>query len=153
MLLTFPQAPHGHPGSSAHGIATTSLILSSRADYSEAGTHTPPAIRIQGTKGEIQVDGPAFRPTKWRVLWGPEAEKDGKKGTEEYEEKIPGHGMFWEADEAARGVRDGKGESEGLTWEESVVIMEVMDEVRKQGGIEYPEAIETTKYPVDLPGA
>ena len=87
------------------------------------------------------------------MLWGPEAAQDGKKGTEEYEEKIPGHGMFWEADEAGRGLRDGKVESLGLSWEESVVIMEVMDEVRRQGGIKYPEAIETTEYPVHLPGA
>jgi dihydrodiol dehydrogenase / D-xylose 1-dehydrogenase (NADP) len=30
------------------------------------------------------------------------------------------------------------------------LIMEVMDEVRKQGGLVYPEKIETTKYPTQL---
>lgn len=63
---------------------------------------------------------------------------------------IPGKGMFWEADEAARCLRDGRLESEGLTWEESVVIMETMDEVRRQNGLVYPEKIETLDYPVDL---
>jgi len=58
--------------------------------------------------------------------------------------------MFWEADEAARCMRDGKLQSEGLDWEESTVIMEVMDQVREQGGLKYPEEIETTEYPVDL---
>ena len=58
--------------------------------------------------------------------------------------------MFWEADEAGRCVRDGKLESKTLTHKESIVIMEVMDEVRKQGGLTYPEKIETTDYPVDL---
>jgi hypothetical protein len=30
--------------------------------------------------------------------------------------------------------------------------METMDEVRRQGGLVYPEAIETTDYPVKLGG-
>lgn len=37
-----------------------------------------------------------------------------------------------------------------MGWEESVVIMETMDQVRKQGGIRFPERIETTEYPVEL---
>ncbi len=43
-------------------------------------------------------------------------------------------------------MRDGKKQSDGLPWEESVVIMETMDEVRKQGGLEYPELIETVVF-------
>ena len=58
--------------------------------------------------------------------------------------------MFWEADECARCLRDGKVESEGMGWEESVVIMEVMDEVRRQGGVRYPEGIESLEYPLKL---
>ena len=69
---------------------------------------------------------------------------------EEFDCPIPGQGMFWEADECARCVRDGKGESEGMGWEESVVVMETMDEVRRQGGVRYPEKIESTEYPIGL---
>lgn len=47
-------------------------------------------------------------------------------------------------------VVKGKLESAGMGWEESIVIMETMDEVRKQGGVTYPEKIETTDYPVSL---
>jgi len=54
--------------------------------------------------------------------------------------------MFWEADEVGRCLRDGKKESEGLGWEESVVIMETMDEVRRQGELKYPELIETSDF-------
>ncbi len=46
--------------------------------------------------------------------------------------------------------QQGKLESEIMGWEESIVIMETMDQVRKQGGIKYPEKIETTEYPVAL---
>lgn len=37
-----------------------------------------------------------------------------------------------------------------MGWDESVVIMETMDQVRQQGGITYPDKIETTAYPVSL---
>ena len=58
--------------------------------------------------------------------------------------------MFWEADEAATAIVEGRkeGKFEGLG--ESIVIMETMDEVRRQNGLVYPEKIETTDYPVDL---
>lgn len=55
-----------------------------------------------------------------------------------------GHGMYYEADEASRCVRDGKLESDVMPWEESILIMEAMDEVRRQSGLRYPDAIEST---------
>jgi len=138
ILLTFHSAPHNPKP--AMGIALTNLRVATDPDGK--GT-AGPAIRIQGTKGELQVDGPAYRPTHWRVIF-----RDGK--VEEHDEKIPGHGMFWEADACARALRDGKLESEVMGWEESVVIMEVMDQVRTQGKLTYPERIETFDYPVSL---
>ena len=61
-----------------------------------------------------------------------------------------GRGMFYEADEVARCLRDGKLESDTLDLEESIVIMDVMDEARKQNGLTYPEKIESTVYPTQL---
>ncbi|KAI4105128.1 MAG: hypothetical protein L6R37_002847 [Teloschistes peruensis] len=157
IILTFPSAPGSapagtHDGSAthpAHGIALTNLRVATDPD----GHNTArPSIRIQGTKGEIQIDGPAFRPRSWRVIY---AKAEGEKGKGEpmveiHDCEIPGQGMFWEADECARCLRDGKIESEGMGWEESVVIMEVMDEVRRQGGIKYPETIESLDFPLKL---
>ncbi|KAL6720151.1 hypothetical protein ACLMJK_002072 [Lecanora helva] len=151
MILTFPSAPGGKQ--TAHGIALTGFRVATDPD----GHYTAnPAIKIQGTKGEIQVSGPAFRPTHYR--WIPaEEDRDAQKikpgknpKVQDYDFPIPGQGMFWEADECARCLRDGKLESEQMGWEESVVIMETMDQVRKQGGIGYPEKIETLDYPVAL---
>lgn len=110
-----------------------------------------PAIRIQATKGEIQVFGPAFRPERYRVI--PAKQKDRETpAVRDVECPFPGNGkgMYWEADEVARCLRDGKLESETLPWEESIVIMKVMDEARRQGGLTYPEKIESTDYPVQL---
>ena len=146
------------------GIATTALRVATEPD-GEGSPASGPAVRIQGSKGEIQVFGPIYRPTMYRVI-----KKGGKRGeVEEVQCPIPkdrerqgnpgqaaegkgwGHGMFWEADEAARCLRDKKLESEGLEWEESIVIMETMDEVRKQGGLTYPELIETDVYDAKSP--
>jgi dihydrodiol dehydrogenase / D-xylose 1-dehydrogenase (NADP) len=69
----------------------------------------------------------------------------------EYVEKtidIEGQGMYWEADECARCIRESKLESEYLSLQESLVMMEVMDDVRKQNGLSYPENVESIKYPL-----
>jgi predicted dehydrogenase len=151
MLLTFPSAPGGKH--TAHGIALTNFRVATDPD----GHYTSgPAVRIQGTKGEIQVSGPAFRPTHYRFIpkeadLDPHPIKAGMNAkVQEIDCPIPGWGMFWEADECARCIRDGKMESEVMGWEESIVVMETMDQVRRQGGVRYPEKIETVEYPVEL---
>jgi predicted dehydrogenase len=136
------------------GVATTGLRTATQPD-GENSPASGPACRIQGTKGEIQVIGPLYRPLEYRVIMNggekgavetvkcpipQDLNRDGKDG------KGWGHGMFWEADEAARCLRDGKKESNTLTWQESIVIMETMDDVRKAGVLTYPELIETTVF-------
>lgn len=149
MLLTFPHStPSGKQNSKSHAVAMTHIRVS--ANPSEE--RPAPAIRIQGTKGEIQVDGPAFCPKTYRLIPAKLGDQEKAGPIDEKTFTFPGNGkgMYYEADEAARCLRDGKLESEGLTWEESVVIMEVMDEARKQGGLDYPEKIESTVYPLEL---
>ncbi|KAK2589791.1 D-xylose 1-dehydrogenase (NADP(+)) [Conoideocrella luteorostrata] len=138
------------PRNKTIGVATTSI----RVGTCPNGTTTAaPAIRIQGSKGEIQVPHPAFRPVSYSVI-----KKDGDGKVEVVDCPIPkdekrnwGHGMFWEADECARCVRDGKKQSETLPWEESMVIMQTMEEALKQGGVEYPELITTDVYDAKSP--
>lgn len=95
--------------------------------------------------------GHAFHPDSFRVIPCKVAGEPAKPIREVISE-FPGNGkgMYWEADEVARCVRDGKLESETMSWEESLVIMRVMDEIRKQGGLVYPENIESTQYPLKL---
>ncbi|KAJ0161436.1 Trans-1,2-dihydrobenzene-1,2-diol dehydrogenase [Colletotrichum tanaceti] len=142
MILNFPK-------NQQTGIATTSLRVDTAPDGKGS---TAPAIRIQGSKGEIQVAHPAFRPLSYKVV---------KKGVDEVEVvdcPIPtdearqwGHGMFWEADECARCLRDGKLESASLPLSESLVIMETMDSAIKQGGIQYPELITSHEFDAKSP--
>lgn len=110
ILLHFPK----HKST---GIALTSLRLASNID----GLHTNgPAIRIQGPLGEIQVQAPAYKPQQYKVIL-----KNAGGKVEVVDCPIPfdkerdyGHGTFWEADEAARCLRDGKLESSTMPWEE-----------------------------------
>lgn len=58
--------------------------------------------------------------------------------------------MFWEADEAAFALVEGGKEGKHLKLDETIAIMEVIDEVQRQGDLTYPEKLETTDYPVTL---
>ncbi|KAL4912177.1 hypothetical protein BDW62DRAFT_31362 [Aspergillus aurantiobrunneus] len=146
ILLSFPTTTPSnskHPGES-QAVASTHLRVWTDPDETNAAR---PAIRIQGSKGEIQVDGPAFRPEVYRII--PE-KGAGEIREKKFEFPAGGRGMYWEADEVARCLRDGKLESETLSLEESIVIMDVMDEARRQNGLTYPEKIESTVYPTQL---
>ncbi|KAI2468233.1 NAD(P)-binding protein [Annulohypoxylon bovei var. microspora] len=133
------------PKHKSMGIAMTGMRVPTNTDGHNSGG---PAIKIQGPKGEIQVMGPAYCPLQYKIIKG-----DGNGKIEVVDCPIPqdperkwGHGMFWEADECARCLRDGKKESATLPWSESIVIMEVMEEALKQGDIKYPELITTDVY-------
>jgi len=158
MLLSFPAT---RTRGEAHGIATTGMRTA--ADPDGKGT-AGPAIRVQGEDGEIQVFHPAFRPTKTKLVlkdgtveekdWpqpGPGKDSGWKNGFGgDFQPEGEGQGMFWEADECAHALKEGRKEGKYESLQESLVIMRVMDEVRKQNGLKYPEKIETLEYPVDL---
>ena len=155
MLLTFPRDKEGD----AHGIATTGLRVGTDPDKKAQ----VPAVRIQGLKGELMVYPPIYRPTHSKLVltdgtvedkeWpqpGPGKGSGFYNGFGESNAEGEGHGMFWEADECAYAIRDGRKEGQHESLDESLVIMKVMDEVRQQGGMKLPDKIETTDYPVDL---
>ena len=144
MLLDFPvSTPTG--SRSTHGIATTAMRV--HFDPGRDSESASPTVRVQGDKGEIQVFGPIYKPARFRVIY-----TDTTKPIEVHAFDFPGgiHGMAWEGDEAARCLLAKKLESDSIPWEETIAIMEVMDEARRQGNLQYPEVIETTKYPVDM---
>ncbi|KAK5095387.1 hypothetical protein LTR70_003551 [Exophiala xenobiotica] len=144
MLLEFPvSTPSGKRN--AHGIATTAFRA--HFDNEVDQVSATPAVRIFGEEGEIQVFGPIYRPSRYRITF-----RDPEERIQDFSFDFPGdiHGMAWEGDEAARCWMEGKLESESMGWEESLAIMQTMDEVRKQGGLTYPGNIESTEYPIDL---
>lgn len=155
ILLTFPRDKEGD----AHGIATTSLRVAS----DPGGKGETPCARISGTGGELMIYPPSYRPTRTKLVLsdGTVDEKhwphpgpgkgsgfyNGFGGT--WNAEGEGMGMFWEADECAYAIRDGRKEGQYESLDESLVIMKVMDEVRRQSDMKLPEKIETTEYPAE----
>ncbi|KAF5237528.1 hypothetical protein FAUST_5993 [Fusarium austroamericanum] len=89
--------------------------------------------RIEGTGGYIVVEGPAAAPENFTVY------KDGETEGKKYDFEKPGRGFYWEADAVALDIAAGKAESDIMPWAETVRVMEIMDEVRRQGGSKFPQ--------------
>lgn len=124
-------------------IASVSLPA---ADHYDGNT---PVLRIQGDKGEIQVFGPSWRPSKIRVIHREQV--FGATGTllESFPNDIPEtvHGLCFEADEAARCIREGQLESPRMPWAQTLVAMQILDKVRKDNAIIFPGDIDSLDYP------
>ncbi|KAF7555693.1 hypothetical protein G7Z17_g2006 [Cylindrodendrum hubeiense] len=158
MILAFPR--DASAGGDAHAVATTSI----RVGGFRSDPNPQASVRIQGDLGEIQLFPSAQNPKSTKIIL-----KDGTVEERTWEKPGPGkgsgwyngfgpyknpegegQGMFWEADEAAFALIEGRNEGKHLKLDETIIMMEVMDEVRRQGGLAYSENIETTDYPVDL---
>ncbi|KAH9945723.1 NAD(P)-binding protein [Amylocystis lapponica] len=98
-------------------------------------------IRYRG--GNVILHPPIFRPSGYTVQY---FTKPGSGVVErELKKSISydaGGGWFYEADEVARCVRDGKLESDLWGHDKSMILMETFDEVRRQGGYKLPEGVE-----------
>lgn len=118
-----------YPSTGGQGILTSTSM-----------SRTPNVFcRIEGTKGFITIEGEsASIPSAFTIH--PKIQDDritppGKK----YEFRVPGFGLFWEADAVAKDVAAGKLENETMPWEETIRVMEIMDEARRQGGAKFPQ--------------
>jgi predicted dehydrogenase len=106
------------------GAISTSLSAS-RA----AGPNTATVI---GTEARIEIDRVWYSATSFRVV-GP----DGAV-REEYRSDIDGRGMQYQALAAERVIGEGRTDSDILPIDETVAIMETLDEIRRQIGLTYP---------------
>lgn len=106
------------------GDAIASLYVSLKANAS-------PEVTILGDRGSIFVHAPLFAPTKLTVS------VDGE--TDELMDlPFSGNGYQFQAIEAARRIREGQTESDIMPLDETLQIMETMDEIRQQIGLRYP---------------
>lgn len=86
---------------------------------------------IAGDRARIEIDGSFYAPTSFRVIT-----RDGE--VTEYPNKYEGHGLREEAAEFARVVRSGEIESPLMPHSTSIELMEMMDSIRAQIGVKYP---------------
>jgi predicted dehydrogenase len=123
-----------------HGFDITSSIILLYPDgkqgiiTSNSKVKTPEAFcRVEGTEGYVVVEGVAAAPASFTVYKGEDTE--GKK----YEFERTGRGFYWEADAVALDIAAGKVESDVMPWAETVRVLKIMDEVRRQGGAKFPQ--------------
>lgn len=50
-----------------------------------------------------------------------------------------GWGLYYEADAIALDIEKGKIQNELILWDESILVLETMDDMPKQGGVSYPQ--------------
>lgn len=124
------------------GIASASLRVADNYD-----NHTP-VVRFQGDHGEIQIFGKPWRPSHLHVIQREQGFDNKGTLVHEFDNCIHAdvYGLAYEADEVARCIRDSKLQSTIMPWDESLIIMEIMDKVRKDNGLGFSEAVETTEY-------
>ena len=85
---------------------------------------------VYGTKGHIDI--PEFKnPERVTLCVDGEAPRV-------IERPFEVNGYEYEIREAERCVREGKLQSELMTWEQTVSVMRIMDEVRRQNGLRFP---------------
>jgi predicted dehydrogenase len=96
-------------------------------------TRGPNTASILGTLGRVQIDAVWYSPTSFTVY------DAAGEVVERYESKIEGRGMQFQALEAERLIRAGEIASPRLSPAESVVIMDVLDEIRSRIGLTYPQ--------------
>jgi len=101
-----------------------------------------PGVTIRYRNGNILIAPPIYCPKSFTVQYfdKPGSGKVVKEETKTFE--YVGSGWCFEADEVARCVRDGKNESEVWTHAKTLLLMDVFDEVRRQGDYKFPEGVE-----------
>jgi len=94
------------------------------------GSFIPTFAAIYGTLGRIEI--PEFKNPERITLC-----VDGKEPVE-YAEPFEVNGFEYEIREAQRCVLEGKTESSVMTAAQSIAVMEIMDEVRRQNDLVFP---------------
>jgi dihydrodiol dehydrogenase / D-xylose 1-dehydrogenase (NADP) len=90
-----------------------------------------PDVTLIGSKGKIYLHPPIFCPSKLTLSL-----YDG--GETEFDLPFDSNGYQFEAMEVNRCLQDGQKESKLMPLDESLEIMQTMDEIRKQIQLEYP---------------
>ncbi|KAK1461337.1 dimeric dihydrodiol dehydrogenase [Colletotrichum melonis] len=132
-------------------IATSALLLypSGKQGILTASTQvkTPPGFcRIEGSNGYVIVEGIATSVPGSFTVYSSKASGEGwaDSATEglkskKFDFERPGKGFYWEADAVALDIAAGRTESEIMPWAETVRVMEILDEIRRQGGAKFPQ--------------
>jgi predicted dehydrogenase len=99
--------------------------------YTAIRTNTPQEALIMGTQGYIRLHTPWWAPTRLTLSVAGQDE-------ELIELPFTGNGYNYEATEVMNCLRTGKIESEIIPLDETLSIMQTLDQIRAQWGLKYP---------------
>ncbi|GAA5868524.1 hypothetical protein JCM3774_005415 [Rhodotorula dairenensis] len=113
--------------------------------------HSPPerCAVIHGSHGYITIHSPANNPRSFTVKRYKPGHPFWTAATEHEIETFPLEmpsgtwGFAYEADQVARCLRDGKLESDLVPLDETVLQMQIFDEIRSQNDLAYPAVLES----------
>jgi predicted dehydrogenase len=125
----------------ATGVDAQCSAVLRYADGSQALVHTTLEVDtgdctiVAGSEGRLELTGPLYDPTSLRLIRGT---GDHARVAGAWETTHRGNGLHHEAAEVGRCLREGLLESPVMPLDESVAIMETLDEIRRQIGLRYP---------------
>ena len=96
-------------------------------------TFGPNRAVVIGTHGRIEIDPVWYSPTTFTCY------DEENRVVERWDQPVSGRGMQFQAWEAERLIAAGGESSEIMPPEESVRIMETLDQIRQQIGLSYPQ--------------
>jgi predicted dehydrogenase len=101
-----------HHESGAHAVLTSTLEV-----------RTPTTATIAGTEARVEIESVWYKPSAFTLV-----RQDGP--SERFASPQRGRGMFYEAEEVARCLREGRVESDVMPLDETISIAATMDEIR-----------------------
>ena len=132
-----PTAIHASAAMTATGVdAQTTMIFEYEGNkrallITALDALGPNTTTITGTEGRIEIDAVWYFPTRFVRF-----DKDNNV-VEEFDEKVIGRGMHFQALELERLVASGEIANDILSPAQTVAIMQTLDEVRRQIGLKY----------------
>ncbi len=100
--------------------------------YSSVVAKTDVTAEIHGTKGKIIFDEWWFTPVSFHHI-----DEHGNRNTIQMEFK--GNGYNYEAEEVVNCLLEGNKQSDKMSWADSLLLIDQLDEIRKQCNITYPD--------------
>lgn len=95
--------------------------------------------RVDGRDGYIEVEGPGGSMPQSFTVYKKTPPGSVKKHelAQKFDYPEPGRGFIHEIDNTGKDIIDGRQQSTIMPWSETINVMKIMDEIRKQGGTKY----------------
>jgi predicted dehydrogenase len=100
--------------------------------FSSFIAETPTIAEIHGEKGKIFLEHRWFCPGSIKIT-----SEEGKEKIISFDFK--GNGYNYEADEVVKCIQAGKTQSDKMSWDASLELIDMLDAIRKKCGIIYPK--------------